>query len=152
MVSHHHDSVQSWLDQLAAATSARSGAAAATAMVELFEDEGYWRDLLAFTWNLTTAEGAGEIARMIEKTWPRCILQNLRIDGDVVDEGKGVLRAGRKASSTSAAEESPAQTVQLNQVLDESAVLSPAEGLGAGARHRALQLSAVAEKIEPRDN
>ena len=38
-------------------------------------------------------QGGDEIAALIRETWPRCSLSNLRIDGEVVDEGEGVLRA-----------------------------------------------------------
>ncbi|PTM89202.1 NAD(P)/FAD-dependent oxidoreductase [Dietzia psychralcaliphila] len=33
---------------------------------ELFEADGYWRDFVAFTWNLRTLEGREEIRRMLE--------------------------------------------------------------------------------------
>lgn len=33
---------------------------------ELFEPDGYWRDFVAFTWNLRTLEGREEIHRMLE--------------------------------------------------------------------------------------
>ena len=34
----------------------------------LFHAESYWRDLVAFTWNITTTEGPDDIAAMIEAT------------------------------------------------------------------------------------
>jgi putative flavoprotein involved in K+ transport len=36
--------------------------AAATAM---FQDDCYWRDLVSFTWNITTCEGRAAIADML---------------------------------------------------------------------------------------
>ena len=36
--------------------------AAATA---LFQDDCYWRDLVSFTWNITTCEGKAAIADML---------------------------------------------------------------------------------------
>jgi putative flavoprotein involved in K+ transport len=51
-----------WLATLGAALErGDSGAAAA-----LFGDESYWRDLVSFTWNITTAEGNAKIRQMIE--------------------------------------------------------------------------------------
>ncbi|QGU06553.1 putative oxidoreductase CzcO [Corynebacterium occultum] len=93
MSDHHRSAAEDWLEKLAAATGQDSAEAAAAAVGELFEEEGYWRDLLAFSWNLSTAEGRDEINRMVQETWPRCILQNPALDGEVVDEGEGVLRA-----------------------------------------------------------
>ena len=36
------------------------------AAVALFEPDGYWRDLVAFTWNISTQEGTGEIRAMLQ--------------------------------------------------------------------------------------
>ncbi|OKX87514.1 NAD(P)-binding domain-containing protein [Corynebacterium glutamicum] len=81
-----------WLQAFEKATASSSPDEAATAVVQLFEDEGYWRDLLAFTWNLTTAEGADEIAEMIRNTWPSSIFRNVELKGEPADEGDGVTR------------------------------------------------------------
>lgn len=43
----------------------RAGDAAGAA--ELFETDGYWRDFVAFTWNLKTLEGRDQIRRMLEE-------------------------------------------------------------------------------------
>src|SRR3984885_6617433 len=32
----------------------------------LFGDDSYWRDLVSFTWNITTAEGNAKVREMIE--------------------------------------------------------------------------------------
>jgi putative flavoprotein involved in K+ transport len=50
-----------WLAALAAAL-ARGDAAGAAA---LFSDDGYWRDLVSFSWNITTADGKDKIQQMI---------------------------------------------------------------------------------------
>ncbi|AMA01279.1 NAD(P)-binding domain-containing protein [Corynebacterium glutamicum] len=81
-----------WLQAFEKATASSSADEAATAVVELFEEEGYWRDLLAFTWNLITAEGADEIAEMIRNTWPSSIFRNVKLKGEPADEGDGVTR------------------------------------------------------------
>jgi putative flavoprotein involved in K+ transport len=38
------------------------------AAVAAFADECYWRDMVAFTWNITTCEGRASIAAMLEAT------------------------------------------------------------------------------------
>lgn len=53
-----------WLGSFAKALEAGDGAAASN----LFVDDCYWRDLLTFTWNITTMEGRGAIAGMLEAT------------------------------------------------------------------------------------
>ena len=42
-----------WLSAFQTALSARDPEAAAA----LFADESYWRDIISFTWNITTVEG-----------------------------------------------------------------------------------------------
>ena len=39
------------------------------AAVELFQPNCYWRDLVAFTWNIKTMEGREQIAAMGEAKW-----------------------------------------------------------------------------------
>ena len=51
-----------WLAALASAL-VRGDAAGAAA---LFGDDGYWRDLVSFSWNITTAEGNARLRQMIE--------------------------------------------------------------------------------------
>jgi putative flavoprotein involved in K+ transport len=53
-----------WLESLSNALSAGDVASA----VNLFADECYWRDLLTFTWNVTTMEGREAIAAMLGAT------------------------------------------------------------------------------------
>lgn len=77
---------ETWLNKLESATSQPE------ALRDLLEPDSYWRDLLAFTWNLTTAEGPDEIVEMIHATAPASHLSNVTLDGDPVDEGDGVTR------------------------------------------------------------
>ncbi|VVB50002.1 FAD-dependent oxidoreductase [Beijerinckiaceae bacterium RH AL1] len=56
--------VTAWLEKLDAALSA-GDVDAATA---LFANECYWRDLVSFTWNITTQEGKAQIAEMLKAT------------------------------------------------------------------------------------
>ena len=55
--------VSDWLTALGGALD-RGDAAAAAA---LFGDDSYWRDLVTFTWNITTAEGNAKVREMIER-------------------------------------------------------------------------------------
>ncbi len=58
--------VETWL----AAFDRALGAGDAQAAAELFGDDCYWRDLIAFTWNLKTCEGRAEIAAVLESQLP----------------------------------------------------------------------------------
>ncbi|WP_350004337.1 NAD(P)/FAD-dependent oxidoreductase [Pseudarthrobacter sp. WHRI 8279] len=58
---------QAWLKGLEDALQRRDVDAA----LELFGDDGYWRDFVAFTWNLKTLEGKADIRRMLEATLDR---------------------------------------------------------------------------------
>lgn len=55
---------QAWLASLDGALQRRDVDAA----LDLFEDESYWRDFVAFTWNLKTLEGKADIRRMLQAT------------------------------------------------------------------------------------
>ena len=54
--------VRQWLGRFEEALAAGDAAAAS----ELFLEESFWRDLVAFTWNLKTLEGPAEIRAMLE--------------------------------------------------------------------------------------
>jgi putative flavoprotein involved in K+ transport len=56
--------VDQWLERFGDALAA--GDAAATA--ELFATESYWRDLVAFTWNIRTVEGPQGVTDMLQTT------------------------------------------------------------------------------------
>src|SRR5262245_42091432 len=53
-----------WLSQFAAALDQKDWPGA----VSLFCDECYWRDLVAFTWNIKTLEGRDDIQAMLAAT------------------------------------------------------------------------------------
>jgi putative flavoprotein involved in K+ transport len=67
--------VAAWVERFDAALSRADAAAAA----ELFGAESYWRDLVAFTWNITTVEGPGAIRDMLEHTLVRTRPRGWRI-------------------------------------------------------------------------
>src|SRR3984885_6806742 len=54
--------VDQWLERFGAALEQGDAAGAA----ELFAEESYWRDLVAFTWNIKTVEGRAGITDMLE--------------------------------------------------------------------------------------
>ena len=56
--------VDQWLARFGEALEQGDAARAA----ELFAPESYWRDLVAFTWNIKTVEGREEIRDMLEHT------------------------------------------------------------------------------------
>ena len=59
--------VDQWLSSFDEALTAGDAAAAS----ELFLDDSYWRDLVAFTWNIKTVEGPGGVQDMLEHTLAR---------------------------------------------------------------------------------
>jgi putative flavoprotein involved in K+ transport len=56
--------VEQWLERFDNALQAGDAAAAA----ELFATESYWRDLVAFTWNIRTVEGREGVTNMLAST------------------------------------------------------------------------------------
>jgi len=50
------------------------------AAVALFADECYWRDLVSFTWNITTQEGKGQVAAMLRATLADAKPRKWRLD------------------------------------------------------------------------
>ena len=63
----------------------------ADATAELFLETGFWRDLAAFTWNLKTCEGRGQIADMARAQLPRIVPVSLSLDPtEAVGDGDGV--------------------------------------------------------------
>jgi putative flavoprotein involved in K+ transport len=77
-----------WLAAFEAALAARD-VPGATA---LFDEDCYWRDLVAFTWNLRTQEGRGEIAGMLEAQLGKIVPSGFRIDGEAT-ETDGIVEA-----------------------------------------------------------
>ncbi|MGC8160169.1 nuclear transport factor 2 family protein, partial [Salmonella enterica] len=58
----------------------REGNAAKAAA--LFGEDGYWRDLIAFTWNIKTLEGRDLICAMLQSQLPQLGSIQLRPDPD----------------------------------------------------------------------
>src|SRR5690606_12218846 len=67
-----------WLNSFAAALEKRDQLAA----TELFLEDCYWRDLLAFTWNIKTMEGKPAIADMLAATLDTVRPKAWRLSGE----------------------------------------------------------------------
>jgi putative flavoprotein involved in K+ transport len=78
----------SWLEKFGAALKARDLDAA----TDLFADECFWRDLVAFTWNLKTMEGRAEIRDMLAATLERVAPSDWKLDGEAT-QADGVTEA-----------------------------------------------------------
>ncbi|WP_201554520.1 NAD(P)/FAD-dependent oxidoreductase [Psychrobacter sp. 72-O-c] len=61
-------------------------------VVNYFETEGYWRDLVSFTWNIKTLEGQNEIKEMLLHTLETTEPYNWQLDEEAV-ENDGVIEA-----------------------------------------------------------
>ncbi|MFI0474012.1 NAD(P)/FAD-dependent oxidoreductase [Halomonas sp. HMF6819] len=80
--------VKRWLSDLDSALQKRDIAQ----VLDLFDDECYWRDFIAFTWNLKTCEGKEAIQHMLEATLERAQPSNWQLEDDATIEG-GVCQA-----------------------------------------------------------
>ncbi|GAA4160760.1 NAD(P)/FAD-dependent oxidoreductase [Shinella granuli] len=62
--------------------------------VALFAEECYWRDLVAFTWNLKTVEGRDQVRDMLQSQLSTARPSNWRVaDGEEATEADGVLES-----------------------------------------------------------
>ncbi|MGV7241185.1 NAD(P)/FAD-dependent oxidoreductase [Caballeronia sp. M23-90] len=65
-----------------------------TAAAALFQPEGYWRDLVAFTWNIKTMEGREQIAAMLDSQLNAVKPSKLRIaENETATESDGVTQS-----------------------------------------------------------
>jgi putative flavoprotein involved in K+ transport len=64
------------------------------AAIALFQPDGYWRDLVAFTWNIKTMEGREQIAAMLDSQSNAVQPSKLKIaDNETATESDGVTQA-----------------------------------------------------------
>ena len=63
-----------------------------SAAIALFAPTGFWRDLLAFTWNITTSEGHAQIEAMLDATLDATAPADWLLAGPAVEED-GVVTA-----------------------------------------------------------
>ena len=78
-----NDVVNQWLSRLNDALTGRDPTEAA----ELFAEESFWRDFVAFTWNIKTMEGPAEIADMLTSTLASTQPENWSLVGDASEAG-----------------------------------------------------------------
>ncbi|WP_428376490.1 NAD(P)/FAD-dependent oxidoreductase [Lichenicoccus sp.] len=77
-----------WLSRFDHALRSGDGAEAA----RLFARESFWRDLVAFTWNIKTVEGRDEIAAMLDTVLPHIRPEHWRLS-EPATEADGVITA-----------------------------------------------------------
>ena len=64
------------------------------AAAKMFAKESYWRDLVAFTWNIKTMEGRAEVRDMLAKRLSRVKPRDWRVaEGEKATEAGGVLES-----------------------------------------------------------
>src|SRR5271155_5808729 len=61
-------------------------------VLDLFEPDGFWRDLLAFTWNIHTAEGRDAIGSMLSTCLTEIAPSAWKID-QMLEPGDSVQQA-----------------------------------------------------------
>ncbi len=82
------DQVAGWIRELDRSLEAGD----IEAVADLFHDDCYWRDLLAFTWNIATMEGRERLEAMLEETLEGTAPTGWRLVGEVL-ETAGVVEA-----------------------------------------------------------
>ncbi len=91
MLDQTHDAA---VAQVLADLNAALAAGDAEAVAALFEPEGYWRDLVSFTWNVKTMEGRPAIVDMLEAQMGRVNARGFTVTpGEMVEDGGGFLQA-----------------------------------------------------------
>lgn len=80
--------VTQWLEKLSSAFHSNTPSDAAL----LFEEDGYWRDLVSFTWNIKTLEGRTAIRNMIDETVSHIRPTNWQLEEDATEKD-GVIDA-----------------------------------------------------------
>jgi len=85
-------------DQVVTTTLARLEAALTAGDIEaaanLFETDGYWRDFVTFTWNISTAEGRDQIAAMLNAQLAQIAPHGWRITpGERGEDGGGFIQS-----------------------------------------------------------
>ncbi|MEO0670962.1 MAG: NAD(P)/FAD-dependent oxidoreductase, partial [Pseudomonadota bacterium] len=81
--------IETWIERFDRALAVGDGAGAA----ELFREECFWRDMVAFTWNIVTADGRAEIAALVGDTAARTAPRNWAIAGEATLNPEGWTEA-----------------------------------------------------------
>jgi putative flavoprotein involved in K+ transport len=79
---------QRWLDAFGAALASGQPENA----LPLFDDDCYWRDLVAFTWNIRTQEGHGAVRDMLAARMADTAASHFQLEGEAT-EADGVTEA-----------------------------------------------------------
>lgn len=82
------DVLQAWLHRFSEALESGDVAEA----LLCFDETSYWRDAVAFSWNIETCEGLAEIRSLMENTLPSTSPSNWKIEGEVSDRS-GMIEA-----------------------------------------------------------
>jgi len=86
MSLHATEAAQQWLSEFDSRLRARDvGAVTAS-----FTEDGFWRDLIAFTWNIKTSEGHAQISEMLHARLEDVAPSNWQLDGEATEEA-GVI-------------------------------------------------------------
>lgn len=75
--------ISEWLASLGAALNRCDTEGAA----ELFGDDSFWRDLVSFTWNITTAEGRANVCQLIDKAVIPANPSAWQLEGEAIESG-----------------------------------------------------------------
>ena len=86
--THPTQAASAWLADFTAALEGQDIDAA----VALFDADPYWRDLVAFTWNICTQEGADAIRAMLQARLADVKPSNFQVEGQATEAG-GVIDA-----------------------------------------------------------
>ena len=78
--------VANWLNSFGAALSTGD----IEAVTALFDETCYWRDFVAFTWNIKTVQGRPEIAALLAATLAPTAPTNWAVDGEAWVAGEYV--------------------------------------------------------------
>ncbi|MFN8584798.1 MAG: NAD(P)/FAD-dependent oxidoreductase [Dehalococcoidia bacterium] len=82
------DEVNAWLSNFGGALTRRNVGAA----LDCFTDDCYWRDLVAFSWNIATFEGHDSVRAMLEARLPDVVPAVWTLDGEPT-EANGLAEA-----------------------------------------------------------
>lgn len=83
------DLAQDWLNRFSTALNSHDSEAAA----QCFEPDGFWRDFVAFTWNLYTAEGSAQIQDLAAATAERTGAGNWQLAEPPEQDADGTVTA-----------------------------------------------------------
>ena len=85
---HPNQATSAWLADFSSALERHDVEAA----VALFEPDSYWRDLVAFTWNICTQEGPQAIREMLTARLADTKPSNFALEGQASEAG-GITEA-----------------------------------------------------------